>query len=355
MSNTGVYHNGILQKPCEIILTGNAVYIYLSEGKKDLQIWQLKSVDAQFTGSTLKLTKHKDPQQSVACTGELARNIYAVCTNPVAEVKHKTKIAKRIYAFFGFFVLLIAAICILVYVYALPWLAERSVALIPTSVEVQLGESLSTAYTQDNQLNDSAGYYADRFAKQLETDSKYPIHIEVINSDEINAFALPGGRIFIYTGLLRKMNSPGQLGALLGHEITHVIHQHSLKRIFRGAAANMVIAAVFGNASELSPWLLSKANEFKQLDYSRELETEADANGLHIMVENKIDPKGMAALLELLKAENSQEPGLMRYLSTHPDTDSRIAAVNANAELKNSFPENEALNGIFMKLKATLK
>ena len=354
MSHTGTYHNGNLQQPCEIALNGNAVYIYLSEGKKDLQIWQLKSVNAQFTGAALKLTKHKDPQQSLSCTGEPARNIYAAWTNPVPEIKHKTQIAKRIYAFFGFFVLLIAAICILVYVYALPWLAEKSVALIPASVEVQLGESLGTVYTQGNQLNDSAGYFAAHFAKQLETDSKYPIHIAVINSDEINAFALPGGRIFIYSGLLKKMSSAGQLGALLGHEITHVIHQHSLKSIFRGAAANMVIAAVFGNASELSPWLISKANEFKQLDYSRELETEADANGLHIMVENKIDPKGMLALLELLKAENSQEPGLMKYLSTHPDTESRIAAVKANAELKNSFPVNENLDHIFLKLKSSL-
>ena len=116
-------------------------------------------------------------------------------------------------------------------------------------------------------------------------------------------------------------------------------------------ASAILISMMFG---DMGSWLISKADEFKQLDYSRELETEADNNGLRIMLENKVDPKGMLDLLELLKEAHAEEPGLMKYLSTHPDTESRIANIAGNPGMKNKFRSQPELETTFKALKHTL-
>jgi predicted Zn-dependent protease len=116
----------------------------------------------------------------------------------------------------------------------------------------------------------------------------------------------------------------------------------------------LVLSAFFGDVSGLSSGILSQVNRFKSLDYSRELETEADNNGLQIMLKNKVDPKGMLVLLKLLKEVNLEEPGLMKYLSTHPDTDSRINNISANPFAKKTFDPNKQLKVIFENIKRTL-
>src|SRR5690606_36345304 len=113
-----------------------------------------------------------------------------------------------------------------------------------------------------------------------------------VDSEEVNAFALPGGKIFVYSGILEKMGSYKELTALLGHEISHVTNRHSLKSMSRNVASSLVLSSVFGDAGGLSVNLISKVNEFKSLDYSRDLETEADNEGLQVMLDNKVDPQG---------------------------------------------------------------
>jgi predicted Zn-dependent protease len=151
------------------------------------------------------------------------------------------------------------------------------------------------------------------------------------------------------------MNSYEELVALLGHEISHVQNQHSLKSICRAAASGIVLSAFIGDASGMSSSLFSQINQFKQLDYSRELETEADQKGLDFMISNKADPKGMLNLLFLLKKESHEEPGMMKYLSTHPDTDSRIHAIIANRDSKKSFGSDESMQALFIKIKSACK
>ena len=214
-----------------------------------------------------------------------------------------------------------------------------------------MGESIGEIYTRESVMNDSATYYVGEFVKELDLDDTYKIQVRVIESEEINAFALPGGKIFIYSGIIEKMDSYEELVALLGHEVTHVVNRHSLKSICRSAATSIVIASLFGDVTGISSGILSQADQFKQLNYSRELETEADDNGLDVMVQNKVSPKGMIDLLKLLKAEGAEMPQYMKYLSTHPDTDSRISNISANPQAKTNFPANTKLEEIFKKLK----
>jgi predicted Zn-dependent protease len=308
----------------------------------------------QWNGAMLKIVKDAGGKESLECQGDIA---YAI--DKAGRETHLSKKSTRNnrvpLLLFGSSVLGLIGICLLGYFLLLPWIAQQSVALVPVSAEVAIGEQLSRTYTAGQAVNDSASWYANRFIHRLKLDDTYPLRVQVILSPEINAFALPGGNMVMYSGILDKMDSYEELAALVGHEITHVTHRHSLKSMFRGAASSLLLAAWFGDMAGISSVLVAKADEFKQLDYSRELETEADDNGLQTLLDNKINPSGMLRLLELLKAEGTEMPGMMKYLSTHPDTQARIDHLKSKSAISRTFPENKELKTLFNGLKRNLR
>ncbi|PBQ30847.1 hypothetical protein CNR22_03340 [Sphingobacteriaceae bacterium] len=354
LEGKGIYRNGFSdqQIECNLHLEGTMLHIFLQNTKNDLLIWNLKSLkSSQWQGSQAVLKFGPEPHQTIECEGPLAEKIYRICSGQESVAEPKSFQYKGIVTF-GLIAFLILSLLVVLFIfYFLPWVGEKATALIPVETEVQIGENIAKVYEQQNELNDSATYYLNEFVKHLDLDETYTIDARVIESRDINAFALPGGKIFVYSGILDKMNSYEELVALLGHEVTHVTNRHSLKSICRSAATGIAISSIVGDANGVSSVVLSKASEFKQLDYSRELETEADDNGLDIMVNNKVSPKGMLDLLQLLKEENAEMPQYMKYLSTHPDTDSRIENSSKNPGVKLNFPVNPKLQKVFTKLK----
>lgn len=355
MTNKGIYQNLVagITLECELSVVNGNLYIYLQNQKRDLIIWSLKHFsDCRLGNETLEVSYGNPVTQRLECSGAIAFDIYNHWSgNTVSELKQGFLKRNKT-------LLTIAAFCLVLlyfsWFYVIPWVAEKSVALVPTDLEIEMGKNLGEAISSQEKINDSATYYVNKFVAQLSLDDTYPIHASVIESKELNAFALPGGQIFIYSGILEKMNSYEELVALLGHEVSHVTNQHSLKSIFRSAAAGFILSSVMGDASGMSSAVLSQINEFKQLDYSRDLETEADDKGYEIMLENKVNPEGMLDLLKVLKKAGGEQPGLMKYLSTHPDTDSRIDHIAAKKEVNSEFPLNPSLEKAFERIQATL-
>lgn len=336
---------------CELSIHQNSLYIYLQNTEKTLVIWHLQKVEScNYNGNKVTVIKNSFTNERCECTGLLASQIYQTYSNPVKQ-ETQTKRPLVSYTPFLVFSLSMLGLGLLIYFLVLPWLGRQAVKLVPMQMEIQMGEGLSKQYALQYSTNDSVNIYLHKFCNHLNLNTLYPIKVEVLQSDELNAFALPGGRIFIYSGMLKKLNSYEELVALIGHESSHVTQRHSLKSIMRDAATGMVISAVFGDVSEISTWVMSRADEFKSLDYSRELETEADDEGFKIMLSNNIDPKGMLRLLEVLKKEGAEMPGMMKYLSTHPDTDARISNVQSKPEIKNTYKGNKTLESVFNRLK----
>ena len=116
------------------------------------------------------------------------------------------------------------------------------------------------------------------------------------------------------------------------------------------AAGGLLLSAFFGDMGGVSSWIVSKAGEFKQLEYSRELEMEADSAGLELMTQNNVDPQGMVRLLKLLQDESGSTPELMKYLSTHPDTESRIKSVQGNKLSASASVKNEKMQFYFDRI-----
>ena len=149
-----------------------------------------------------------------------------------------------------------------------------------------------------------------------------------------NAFALPGGRIGVHTGLLRVGESPAQLAAVIGHEVAHVLAEHGNERLTQQLGIRAVLLVVVGlfSESDLAGDTLMRALGLGAhlgiaLPFSRAHEEEADAMGLAIMAEAGFDPRESTALWRNMAAAGGGQPP--EFLSTHPAHDSRIQGLEA--------------------------
>ena len=258
------------------------------------------------------------------------------------------KTSNKILLVFVFFIGILA----LGYLWFVPWLGGKISNGFSKQWEVEMGdkmyESVAALYTIDSAktllLND--------FYQQLHFNVDYPVEVTVVKGEEINAFAIPGGHIVIYDSILKSMQTPEELAALLSHEASHIALRHSLKNMFRSLARQMFLLMVFGNESGVGSFLVDNADNLKELEYSRSLETEADNNGLQLMAKSGINPKGMLLLMEVLqKHTGANEPAA--FLNTHPVFKNRIENIKKQIQQLPSLPkENNNLKSIFDQLQS---
>jgi predicted Zn-dependent protease len=158
----------------------------------------------------------------------------------------------------------------------------------------------------------------------------------------INAFALPGGQIFITLGLYNKLRTEGELAGVLGHETGHVINRHTAQQMAKGRLGQLLAVAVGVGASgdrgggRSAEMAASMVNQMMQLKYSRHDESEADHFGLIFMSEAGYDPRGMLEVMKVLKEASSGERQ-PEILATHPLPETRLEEIAA--ELKKMYPD----------------
>lgn len=164
---------------------------------------------------------------------------------------------------------------------------------------------------------------------------KFSFHV-LADSRTVNAFALPGGPIFITEGLLRQLKTEGELAAVLGHEIGHVIARHSSERLAKQQLTQgLVGAVVIGSGDYTAGQLGQMVGSMINMKYGREDELESDALGLRIAADAGYDPRAMARVMEVLaKASGgSRQP---EFVSTHPAPENRAARIQE--EIAKQFP-----------------
>lgn len=148
----------------------------------------------------------------------------------------------------------------------------------------------------------------------------------VIDSKEINAFAVPGGNMFMFTGLLDRIKSDDELAAVTGHEMTHVRKQHWAKAVSSRMKTELGLEVILGLAHAGSGWrqLAGGVDTLYSLRFSRKEEDEADAGGLQNMVQAHFDPQGMLDLFHTLQTASGNRGEPPAFLSDHPLTKDRI-------------------------------
>lgn len=194
-----------------------------------------------------------------------------------------------------------------------------------------------------------------QFYLQLEKDNPNlaePIQLYFIKKEDFNAFAIPGGSIFVQQGAIDKMEHYAELAALLGHEIGHVEKRHTIRTLFRSASTYAVVSFFLGDLTGLSAVVLDQAQNLRELSYSRDFEREADEAGMEFLCRNQIDGKGMVQLMQRMKKldEGQMELAMLR---SHPLTSERLANARQALAARNCpHADKPELQTLFLQLKS---
>jgi predicted Zn-dependent protease len=230
--------------------------------------------------------------------------------------------------------LVVAALVLALLVYGVWWIpargVPRAVDALPPSVDRQLGDAAIEQLTRDARvvhappLDAALGEIVERLAEHAAVPG-FTYRFRVIERDEVNAFALPGGQIVIFTGLLRRANGPEQVAGVLAHEIAHVTFRHGLRGLARSAGIWVGVQLLLGDTSGLAALVTAGAAQAMISGYSRKQEREADEEGARMMAAAGLDPHALPQFFAVLQHEGREIPGALSWLASHPATTDRIA------------------------------
>ena len=210
---------------------------------------------------------------------------------------------------------------------------------VSTQQEVEMGTSYAQQINaqlpivSDPEINRYINVLGDSISK-LADDRSLDWHFYVVNANEVNAFAVPGGFVYVNRGLIERADNLSQLAGVLGHEIGHVTRRHSVKQMQQMQKANIgvTLACILTSvcSSQAGQAAINVAGAAVFARFSREDEQEADAEGIKNVVRAGIDPRGIPQMFEKLLAERRASPsGVEAWFSTHPLEEDRIAATRA--------------------------
>lgn len=219
----------------------------------------------------------------------------------------------------------------LFYKYIIPEVAYAFAETLPKEYEEKIGESLLTSQNWLLEVDSTKSKALNQYAKNIDFNSNYRLRFYVSNEDIVNAYALPGGFVVVYQGLLNKMKTEEELAGLLAHEVIHINNKHTTKSMFKSLANYLFISIILSDINAVSNIIIENTNAVSNLSFSRSLEKEADLDGLEVLQRNRINPEGMILLMKRLKEEAPGLPSQMKFLSSHPLTEERIAYLKKEA------------------------
>jgi len=221
-------------------------------------------------------------------------------------------------------------------------LVDFAVSRIPLEWEQKLGESAYRDFlAQQTVITEGPAIAAVKEITHRLTDSvpdnPYTFEVSLVKSDVVNAFALPGGYVVVFTGLMLKAESGEEVAGVLSHELNHVLRRHGLERIVKQIGLVAVLTILLGDPQGLAGLMKQLGVELLTLKFGRAQETEADLLGVQLLHRAKIDPSGMIRFFERLA---QQDKDRVEILSTHPMSDDRAERLKAEvATLSKNQPE----------------
>ncbi len=219
-------------------------------------------------------------------------------------------------------------------------MVEKIADQVPTSWEKEAGDklfstlSLQYKFIKNDSLEKEFLKVAQPLLKQIEKDG-FKIDLYFVKDASINAFALPGGKVVIQTGLIENAKSWEEVMGVVSHELSHVTRRHHIRGIINNLGIFTILSAAIGDVSALAGTFLNVGGELASLSNSRDFENEADETGWKYLVQAKMNPKGLITFFETLSKEEKKseikskvdETIDLSFLSTHPNTKDRISTL----------------------------
>lgn len=226
-----------------------------------------------------------------------------------------------------------------------PFTGQRASVALPRAWQIELGRDLAPEIEQelgglllDPALQRKVSLIGSRLVGALlrweQTQqgdpqwTPFPFHFKIVASQRVNAFALPGGPIYITQGLISQLKTDDQVAGVLGHELGHVVLRHSAQALSAGLKAHALVWGIRQLLGQTIADLVGGAAALLNLKYSRDQELEADQFGFQLACAAGYDPEGLVKVLRLLQSMEEDKLTL-EILSTHPSPGSRILALQA--------------------------
>lgn len=245
--------------------------------------------------------------------------------------------------------------------FALPAIATRLTPLMPVAVERRLGQAVDAQLRASldsgsaklplecgEAEGERAGYAAlQALIRRLETTATLPLPLQagVLRRKDANAIALPGGRIYVFEGLIAKAETPDELAGVIAHEIGHVARRDGVKSVLETAGLSFLFGVVFGDFVGGGAIVMA-ARTVLQSSYSRDAEAAADAYGVALMNAVGADADSLGRFLARVTDLHSSEPAI---LSDHPQTPERVAVIHSLAKPASGKPLLSAIEWAALK------
>src|ERR1035437_7829330 len=230
--------------------------------------------------------------------------------------------------------------------------------------EIKMGQQFAMQVEQSVKLvqDPVVTEYVNRIGQNLvrNSDAQVPFTIKVIDSDEVNAFALPGGFFYVNSGLILAADEEAELAGVMAHEISHVCARHGMRQMTRAQYARMATIPLIFVGSwgvyEAASMAINLALPLTFMKFSRDFESQADFLGVQYMYKTGYDPQAFVTFFEKVEAKNKKQPGtLARAFSSHPPTPDRITKTQAEIRrILPSQPEYVLSTSEFDSVKARL-
>ena len=224
--------------------------------------------------------------------------------------------------------------------------------LFSKAQDVQLGKEAAAEIEKQYEVvsNPELQRYIDTIGKRLTSSrraSDFPYSFKVVSDDSINAFALPGGPMFIHTGLIKAAENEAQLAGVMAHEISHVALRHGTNQVSKAnliqlpaaLGGQMAGGGLLGTIAQAGIGIGANSALMK---FSRGAETQADTNGTLILSDAGYNPLEMARFFEKLGADGAKQSRVAEFFSSHPSPGNRVKAVEG---LITQLPRKEYTNG----------
>lgn len=253
---------------------------------------------------------------------EIPEGINTTETNPLKEFVFLTSVV-------------IAGIIIITAILAL--FIDYAAEVIPFEFEVAISQDIAKKLNKErNEVDDYLQGLADQIIPHMNLPDGMNIQVHYVDDNTVNAMATLGGHVMVYRGLLEQLPNENALVMLLGHEIAHVKLRHPVKALGKGVIISLVMSAILGKSSDSASELISDTSMLTMLSFSRDQEQASDEEGLKVLSSYYGHVQGSTDLFKILKTEQEETAiNVPQFLSSHPDTESRIHHLKNMAEEQN--------------------
>ena len=370
--------------PVKILLTKAQMELVFPDGHRIL--WPYSAINLSKTSTTgpVRLERHSPnpdrvPESVVIEDPHFLEEANRVAPEALGNVWNQPHKRKMRYGLMILACVILPPFVFAIWAYGIPAMTNAVADHIPTEWEERLGQSYFQALFQKSikEPDPQVRKALDVISKRLLTavpDQPYQFRIYVHPSKMVNAMALPGGTIIVFQGLINITETPEELAGVLAHEFQHVLKRHSTRGIIRSEAINVFATIVSGDS--LMNVILQAGGMIEFLRFSRELESQADSEGMKMMLAAQVDPQGMVRMFESLEREQHRQlesgkkdkkkvdpkekspkkdskentpdgkrrdgesgtPEWMKYLSTHPAGEDRVEILKKMAKAPTAKP-----------------